>query len=413
MALSWFASVWTDGVDVVKTALRSGFRDYVPLYCTLTELRAVTTAGVRCVVIGGTIYNYDPADTTTADNGTTCVVSADGRRYKSVSSGGGGSYTPPVTTKGDIFGYSTSAGRFPVGADGRILQADSAQTFGLSWVTRYDNLMTTKGDITVFGISPVRLAVGSDGQVLIADSAATNGVRWGTIAGGYSPPVTTKGDLFGYSTSAGRLPVGTDGFSLVADSTQAFGMKWAATLASPLTTKGDLWGFGSANARLAVGSDGQYLVADSTQGMGVKWAALSVAFSNIATAAVATAAEYLSNTASKLLSVDKVWTAAAPVSVSYAATVTLDMSTGINFALGTLTGAITLANPTNPKPGQSGWVRVTQDGTGSRVMSFGANWKPIGGTTQALTTTASKVDLIYYSVLSSTEIAYNIGKAVI
>lgn len=43
----------------------------------------------------------------------------------------------PVTTKGDILGFgSTTAARVPVGADGQILEADSSDTEGLSWVNK-------------------------------------------------------------------------------------------------------------------------------------------------------------------------------------------------------------------------------------------------------------------------------------
>lgn len=39
----------------------------------------------------------------------------------------------PVTTKGDLFGYSTAAGRIPIGTNGNVLTVDSTQTFGLKW----------------------------------------------------------------------------------------------------------------------------------------------------------------------------------------------------------------------------------------------------------------------------------------
>jgi len=44
--------------------------------------------------------------------------------------GGGGS---PLTTKGDLFTFSTVTARLPVGTDGQILQADSGETTGLKW----------------------------------------------------------------------------------------------------------------------------------------------------------------------------------------------------------------------------------------------------------------------------------------
>ena len=39
----------------------------------------------------------------------------------------------PLTAKGDIFAYSTTASRLPVGSDGQTLVANSAQTTGLGW----------------------------------------------------------------------------------------------------------------------------------------------------------------------------------------------------------------------------------------------------------------------------------------
>jgi len=41
----------------------------------------------------------------------------------------------PLTTKGDLFGYSTVNARVPVGTNGQVLTADSAQALGLKWAT--------------------------------------------------------------------------------------------------------------------------------------------------------------------------------------------------------------------------------------------------------------------------------------
>ena len=41
----------------------------------------------------------------------------------------------PLTAKGDIFAYSTTASRLPVGSDGQTLVANSAATTGLQWQT--------------------------------------------------------------------------------------------------------------------------------------------------------------------------------------------------------------------------------------------------------------------------------------
>ena len=43
--------------------------------------------------------------------------------------------TSPLTTKGDLWGYSTTDARIPVGANGTVLTADSAEASGLKWAT--------------------------------------------------------------------------------------------------------------------------------------------------------------------------------------------------------------------------------------------------------------------------------------
>lgn len=53
-----------------------------------------------------------------------------------VDSVSGGSYTDPLTTKGDLVGRSsTTTSRLAVGTDGQVLTADSTQTLGVKWAT--------------------------------------------------------------------------------------------------------------------------------------------------------------------------------------------------------------------------------------------------------------------------------------
>jgi hypothetical protein len=84
-------------------------------------------------------------------------------------------------------------------------------------------------------------------------------------------------------------------------------------------------------------------------------------------------------------------------------TITPDFAVANNFSV-TLGGNRTLANPTNLVAGQSGVIKITQDGTGSRTLAFGSYWDWAGGTAPSLTTTASAVDILAYYVDSTTNI---------
>jgi len=46
---------------------------------------------------------------------------------------GGGGLSSPLTTKGDVWGYSTTNARIPVGSDGQVLTADSTASLGVKW----------------------------------------------------------------------------------------------------------------------------------------------------------------------------------------------------------------------------------------------------------------------------------------
>jgi len=85
------------------------------------------------------------------------------------------------------------------------------------------------------------------------------------------------------------------------------------------------------------------------------------------------------------------------------ATITPNMNNANNFSV-TLGGNRTLANPTNLTAGQSGVIVITQDGTGSRTLAYGSNFKFPGGTAPTLTTTASAVDVLAYYVESASRI---------
>ena len=86
-----------------------------------------------------------------------------------------------------------------------------------------------------------------------------------------------------------------------------------------------------------------------------------------------------------------------------AANVTIDLANTnvFNLTLGTNSN---LNRPSNITVGQAGTIFVSQDGTGSRTLSYSSVWDFVGGTAPTLTTTASAVDRIDYVVFSTSRI---------
>jgi hypothetical protein len=85
---------------------------------------------------------------------------------------------------------------------------------------------------------------------------------------------------------------------------------------------------------------------------------------------------------------------------SNSGSVTLDFQANQNFIL-TLTGNVTLANPSTEAVGQTGVIVCIQDGTGSRTLSLGTDYETVGGAGITLSTAASAVDVIPYFVKAS------------
>ena len=119
------------------------------------------------------------------------------------------------------------------------------------------------------------------------------------------------------------------------------------------------------------------------------------AFTTLSASGTATFTGAMSATANAYMQID---------ALTDAATIAVDMSVGNNFSV-TLGGNRTLGNPTNLTAGQSGVIFITQDGTGSRTLAYSSYWDFPSQTAPTLTTTANAVDVLVYTVRSSTSIA--------
>ncbi len=80
--------------------------------------------------------------------------------------------------------------------------------------------------------------------------------------------------------------------------------------------------------------------------------------------------------------------------------VTLDFGANQNFVL-TLTGNVTLANPSTEVVGQSGFIVFIQDGTGGRTVSLGTDYETASGAGLTLSSAASTTDIVPYVVAAS------------
>jgi len=212
-----------DGDKAVQSLTSSAARD--------VSLPAVGTGNHAFYVVNRSSYTFTVKDSSGSTvgsvlAGTIGICVSDGTVWKLLVSGSG-SGSLSVTTKGDVQGFSTVAARVPIGTDGQVLTADSAQALGLKWATPSSGSgvnVTTKGDLQGFSTVAARVGVGANDTILVADSTQALGIKWAAPANQLS--VTTKGDLQTFSTVKDRLAVGSNGFILTADSTAATGMKW-------------------------------------------------------------------------------------------------------------------------------------------------------------------------------------------
>lgn len=125
----------------------------------------LTAAQVNTYLMEQTVMRF--ATTTARDTalsgvlaeGMLCYIDADNNIYKytgsawvNIDTTGGGS---PLTTKGDLYTYSTTDARLAVGTNNQVLTVDSSTATGLKWATPSSGGMTSIASGSLSGSSVV------------------------------------------------------------------------------------------------------------------------------------------------------------------------------------------------------------------------------------------------------------------
>jgi hypothetical protein len=196
---------------------------------------AIANAGAQTFLeLLDTPSSYTPSQFLRFNGGGTAVESAALSTVATTGSYSDLSGTPTIPA--DLSDLSDANITAPSTND--FIRYDGAEFINVAGSTVLDLIRptTTKGDILVDdGAGLVRVGVGANGEVLEADSAQATGVKWAVPASGFADPMTTRGDVIFRNSSniTARLGRGTANQLLHSDGTDiawnTLDISWDAT----------------------------------------------------------------------------------------------------------------------------------------------------------------------------------------
>lgn len=159
MAVHPIEAVIIDGVDVDKDLTREELRQYPREFGTAAVLRTFDLPNTPNVIIAGKNFSYDSADTTTPDDGVTCIHDAAHRRFKIV----------PVTILGSTMFIASAVAGTATSLDVTVIGMSSLSASPqFVWVTPNVNI-TGPAQIAFNGSVSYVPIVRDSGATLAAD----------------------------------------------------------------------------------------------------------------------------------------------------------------------------------------------------------------------------------------------------